>query len=81
MLLGGRYMRALHRRISVRLRADAGTDVFNAQGGVDITIADWLLLGIQYKYVNFDHSDGEGLDRFRYDVTEQDPLFGAALTF
>ncbi len=81
LLLGGRYTKALHRRISVRLRADAGTDVLNVQGGVDITLADWLLLGIQYKYVNFDHSDGEGLDRFRYDVTEHGPLFGAAFTF
>ena len=81
LLLGGRYMKALHRRIAVRLRADAGTDVFNVQGGVDVTVADWLLLGLQYKYVNFDHADGEGLDRFRYDVTEHGPLFGAAFVF
>ena len=81
LLLGGRYMRALHQRISVRLRADTGIDVFNVQGGVDITLTDWLVLGLQYKYINFDHSDGEGLDLFRYDVTEQGPLFGAAFTF
>ena len=81
LLVGGRYVKALHRRIAVRLRADTGTDVFNVQAGVDITLADWLLLALQYKYVNFDHSDGVGLDRFRYDVTEHGPLFGAAFTF
>ena len=77
----GRYVKELHRRIAVRRRVDAGNDVFNVQAGVDITLADWLVLGIQYKYVNFDHADGEGLDRFRYDVTEHGPLFGAAFTF
>ena len=74
-------MKALHCRIFLRFRADAGTDVFNVQGGVDITVVDWLVLDLQYKYVNFDHSDGVGLDLFRYDVTEQGPLFGAAVTF
>ena len=81
LLVGGRYMKTLHRRIAVRLRADAGTEVFNVQGGLDITVTDWLVLGLQYKYVNFDHSEGDGLDRFRYDVTEHGPLFGAAFVF
>ena len=81
MLLGGRYLKALHPRVSVRLRADTGTDVFNVQGGVDLRVAEWLLLGIQYKYVNFDHSEGQGLNGFTYDVTEHGPLFGAAFVF
>lgn len=51
------------------------------QGGVDITLVDWLVKGLQYKYVNFNHSDGVGLDLFRYDVAEQGSLFGAAVTF
>ena len=81
MLLGGRYIKTLHPRISIRFRADTGIDVFNVQGGVDIRATEWLLLGLQYKYVNFDHSEGVGLDRFAYDVTEHGPLFGAAFTF
>ena len=81
LLLGGRWVKQLTERLGLRARADVGLDVFNVQGGLDIDVTRWLGIALQYKYLNFDHEEGQGQELFRYDATEQGPLFGVAFRF
>jgi len=81
LMAGGRWARKVHPRVVLSLRADAGTDAFNAQGGVTFRIARRFLIVAQYKYLNFDHEQETDLADFGYDATEQGVLIGFGFHF
>lgn len=81
VLLGGRYIVRVHPRVGLVARADIGADIFAASGGVGINIWRGLDLLIQYKIISIDHDHGSGATYFRYDATEQGPLFGIGVHF
>ena len=81
LMAGGRWARTLHPRVTLSLRADAGTDAFNVQGGAAFKIARRFAIVAQYKYLNFDHQQETDLADFGYDVTEQGLLIGFGFHF
>ncbi len=80
-MAGGRWGKNVHPRVTLSLRADAGTDAVNAQGGAAFRIARRFVIVAQYKYLNFDHQQETDLADFGYDVTEQGLLIGFGLHF
>jgi len=81
LMVGGRWARKVHPRVALSIRADAGTDAFNVQGGATFRIARRLLIVAQYKYLNFDHEQETDLADFGYDAIEQGVLVGFGFHF
>ena len=81
LMAGGRWGKNVHPRVTLSLRADAGTDAFNAQGGAAFRIARRFVIVAQYKYLNFDHQQETDLADFGYDATEQGFLLGIGFHF
>jgi len=48
---------------------------------VSIRLADWASLEAGYRWLDMDYTDGEGTDRFGYDMLTQGPVAGVAFRF
>ena len=48
---------------------------------VGYRVADWFTLGGGYRYLRMDYKDGEGRERFEYDMAIHGPFIGAAFHF
>ena len=42
---------------------------------------DWSSLSLGYRYLDFDYDDGEGPDRFKFDMKQHGPLIGVRFDF
>ena len=50
-------------------------------GSFSYRFNDWSSLDIGYRYLDFDYEDGDGLDRFKFDMKEHGPAVGWRFDF
>ena len=50
-------------------------------GAMHYRFNDWSSLSLGYRYLDFDYDDGEGPDRFKFDMKQHGPLIGVRFDF
>ena len=50
-------------------------------GSFSYRFNDWSSIDIGYRYLDFDYEDGDGLDRFKFDMREHGPAIGWRFDF
>ena len=50
-------------------------------GSLSYRFNDWSSIDIGYRYLDFDYEDGDGLDRFKFDMKEHGPAVGWRFDF
>jgi len=50
-------------------------------GSFSYRFSDWSSIDIGYRYLDFDYEDGDGLDRFKFDMKEHGPAVGWRFDF
>ena len=50
-------------------------------GSISYRFNDWSSVDIGYRYLDFDYEDGDGLDRFKFDMREHGPAIGWRFDF
>ena len=50
-------------------------------GSISYRFNEWSSVDIGYRYLDFDYEDGDGLDRFKFDMREHGPAIGWRFDF
>lgn len=86
-IIGANFNLPLCEKLSAAMRADiggfgAGSDLtWQAYPHLDYRISETCSLQVGYRWVYNDYSDGNGRNRFAYDVLTQGPQIGLSITF
>ena len=59
-----------------------GSDLmWSLNAGAAYPISERNAFTVMYRYIYFDYEDGDGLDRFRFDIAEHGPAIGWRFSF
>ncbi|GAB3269618.1 outer membrane protein [Parahaliea aestuarii] len=59
-----------------------GSDLmWSLNAGVAYHVSEHNAFTLMYRYIDFDYEDGNGLDRFRFDIAEHGPALGWRFSF
>ena len=50
-------------------------------GSFSYRFNNWSSIDIGYRYLDFDYKDGDGADRFKFDMSEHGPAIGWRIDF
>ena len=83
--IGARAHLTLNDHVAFRLRGDIGAGgsdfTWSALAGIDVRLAQRIVLQAGYRALDADYSDGHGAERFEYDVLLHGPYAALRITF